>query len=49
MDLELKGRKAVITGASRGIGFATAKLLADEGMDIAICARTAADRRAGSR
>ncbi len=43
MDLELKGRKALITGASKGIGFATAKLLADEGMDIAICARTAAD------
>ena len=43
MDLDLKGRKALITGASKGIGFATAKLLADEGMDIAICARTAAD------
>lgn len=43
MDLELKGRKAIITGASKGIGFATAKLLADEGMDVAICARTAAD------
>ena len=43
MDLELKGRKALITGASKGIGFAIAKLLADEGMDIAICARTAAD------
>ena len=39
MDLELKGRKAIITGASKGIGFATAKLLADEGMDVAICAR----------
>ena len=43
MDLELKGRKAVITGATKGIGLATAKLLADEGMDVAICARTAAD------
>ena len=43
MDLELKGRKAIITGASKGIGFATAKLLAEEGMDVAICARTAAD------
>jgi 3-oxoacyl-[acyl-carrier protein] reductase len=43
MDLELKGRKAIITGASKGIGFATAKLLADEGVDVAICARTAAD------
>jgi 3-oxoacyl-[acyl-carrier protein] reductase len=42
VDLELKGRKAIITGASRGIGLATAKLLAEEGMDVAICARTAA-------
>jgi 3-oxoacyl-[acyl-carrier protein] reductase len=42
MDLELKGRKALITGASKGIGFAIAKLFADEGMDVAICARTAA-------
>jgi 3-oxoacyl-[acyl-carrier protein] reductase len=43
MDLELKGRKAIITGASKGIGFATAKLFADEGVDVAICARTTAD------
>ena len=43
MDLELKGRKAIITGASKGIGFVTAKVLADEGMDVALCARTAAD------
>jgi 3-oxoacyl-[acyl-carrier protein] reductase len=42
MDLELKGRKAIVTGASKGIGFAIAKLFADEGMDVAICARTAA-------
>jgi NAD(P)-dependent dehydrogenase (short-subunit alcohol dehydrogenase family) len=43
VDLELKGRKALITGASKGIGFAIAKLFADEGMDVAICARTAAN------
>jgi 3-oxoacyl-[acyl-carrier protein] reductase len=39
MDLRLKGRKAAITGGTRGIGRAIAELLADEGCDIAICAR----------
>lgn len=39
MDLGLKGRKAVVTAASRGIGFAIAQTLADEGADVAICAR----------
>lgn len=39
MDLQLKGKKAVVTGASRGIGRAIAELLAEEGADVAICAR----------
>lgn len=39
MDLGLKGLKAVLAGATRGIGRATAELLADEGCDIALCAR----------
>jgi 3-oxoacyl-[acyl-carrier protein] reductase len=43
MDLELKGRKAIITGATKGIGFAITRLFSDEGMDVAICARTATD------
>jgi NAD(P)-dependent dehydrogenase (short-subunit alcohol dehydrogenase family) len=42
MDLGLNGRVAVITGASRGIGRATATELAREGMRLAICARDAA-------
>jgi 3-oxoacyl-[acyl-carrier protein] reductase len=41
MDLQLRGKKAVVTGASRGIGRAIAERLADEGADVAICARGA--------
>ena len=39
MDLGLSGKKALITGATRGIGRAIANLLADEGADLAICSR----------
>ncbi|MEH6635658.1 MAG: SDR family NAD(P)-dependent oxidoreductase [Halioglobus sp.] len=39
MDLGLSGKKAVITGSTRGIGRAIANLLADEGVDLAICSR----------
>ncbi|HEY7979413.1 MAG TPA: SDR family oxidoreductase [Rhizomicrobium sp.] len=39
MDLGLKGLKAVLAGASKGIGRATALALAAEGVDVAICAR----------
>jgi len=39
MDLGLSGKKAVVTGATRGIGRAIAETLAGEGVDIAICAR----------
>ncbi len=42
MDLELKGKKAVITGGSDGIGKATAQALAAEGADVIIAARTLA-------
>ena len=41
MDLGLRGKRAVVTGASRGIGRAIAECLADEGANLAICARGA--------
>lgn len=40
MDLGLGGRKAIVTAASRGIGLSIAQTLADEGCDVAICARS---------
>ena len=39
MDLGLQGKKAVVTGASAGIGKAVTRTLAREGVDVAICAR----------
>ena len=42
MDLGLKGRKAIVTGGTRGIGLKIAETLAGEGCDIAICARDGA-------
>jgi NAD(P)-dependent dehydrogenase (short-subunit alcohol dehydrogenase family) len=40
MDLGLQGKRAIVTGGSRGIGRAIARGLAMEGCDVAICSRT---------
>ena len=40
MDLELKGKTAIVTGGSKGIGKAVARELANEGVDVAIVARS---------
>ena len=40
MDLQLKEKIALVIGASKGIGRAVAEQLADEGVDVAITART---------
>ena len=40
IDLDLSGKRALVTGASLGIGEAVVKLLADHGADVSFCART---------
>lgn len=41
MDLQLTGRRAVVTGGSRGIGFAVGRALAAEGVSVALVSRDA--------
>jgi 3-oxoacyl-[acyl-carrier protein] reductase len=42
MDLGIRDRAAIVTGASRGIGRETARVLLEAGVRVAICARTPA-------
>lgn len=48
MDLDLKGKAALVTAGSKGIGRACAMGLAAEGARVAICARTEADLKAAA-
>ena len=43
MDLMLKGKVAIVGGASKGLGRACAQALAEEGVNLAICSRSQAD------
>jgi len=43
MDLELKGKVAVVGGGSKGLGRACADVLAEEGASLAVCSRSSAD------
>jgi 3-oxoacyl-[acyl-carrier protein] reductase len=47
--MDLKDKTAIVTGGSRGIGYAVAEGLADRGMKLAICSRTESELRAAEK
>jgi NAD(P)-dependent dehydrogenase (short-subunit alcohol dehydrogenase family) len=49
MDLKLTGKRAVVSGGSKGIGRAIVEALVDEGVVVSFCARTAADVEAAEK
>src|SRR4029079_17052133 len=49
MDLGLKGRTALVTGGSRGLGYSIAQLLAAEGCHLHLASRSAADLETARR
>jgi 3-oxoacyl-[acyl-carrier protein] reductase len=48
MDLQLTGKRALVTGSSRGIGYSIAEALVAEGVRVALTARSAADVEAAA-
>lgn len=48
MELDLSGKRALVTAASKGLGYASAERLASEGVSVTICSRSA-DRLADAR
>ncbi|MFI5718817.1 SDR family NAD(P)-dependent oxidoreductase [Nocardia sp. NPDC051750] len=49
MDLRLDGKRAIVTGGSKGIGLAVARGLAAEGVDMVLAARSPEPLAAAAR